>query len=78
VNLAQSRSAVPDMFDSQTKKNRQTNNTVTDSAKNRTLRSLLREVTTRSSAVAEGPCYVFSTAAQLNEKSHFKRPALDE
>jgi len=38
VNLAQMHSAIPEIFDSQTKK-------VTDSAKNRTLRSLLRVVT---------------------------------
>ena len=40
VNLAQIRSAVPEIFDSQTKWQ-----TVTDSAKNRTSRSLLRAVT---------------------------------
>jgi len=38
VNLAQMRSPIPEIFNSQTKK-------VTDSAKNRTLRSLLHAVT---------------------------------
>jgi len=45
VNLAQIRSAVPEIFDSQSKKTKTKQNKVTDSAKNRTLRSLLHVVT---------------------------------
>jgi len=52
VNLAQIRSAIPEIFDSQT--NKITNKKVTDSAKNKTLRSLLRAVMADSSKKASG------------------------